>query len=42
MIQGFREMGGDVVVELDDFELMDLDVCCAQLGTGNESMRDAC
>ena len=35
-------MGGDVVVELDDFELMDLDVCCAQFGNGNESMRDAC
>ena len=35
-------MGGIAVVELDDFELLDLDVCCAQFGTGNESMRDAC
>lgn len=35
-------MGGVAVVELDDFELIDSDVCCAQFGAGNESMRDAC
>ena len=35
-------MGGVAVIELEDLEILDIDVCCAEFGTGNESMRDAC